>query len=62
MLPLQHGYRSGRLPGVGADGLALAGEPGELTGLDERRLEDEAVPPLQKSLMQMGWGFCLGWV
>ena len=44
-LPLQCGYRSGRLPGAGVDGPALAWEPGELTGLDKRQLEDEAVPP-----------------
>ena len=60
-LPLQCGYRSGRLPGAGVDGPALAWEPGELTGLDKRQLEDEAVPPPRKPLMQMAV-FCLGWV
>lgn len=59
MLLLQRGYGSGRLPGVGADSLALAWGPGDLTGLDGRRLEDEAVPPPQKPLVQMG-GVLLG--
>lgn len=42
MLPLQHGYGSRRLPGAGGDTLALAQELGELTGLDESRMENKA--------------------
>lgn len=53
---LQRGYGSGRLPSVGADSPALAWGPGDLTGLDGRRLEDEDVPPPQKPLVQMGGG------
>lgn len=58
-LPLQHGYHSGRLPAAGAGSLALPGERGELTGLDERRLENKAVAAPRKLLTHVGgsaWG------
>lgn len=44
---LQHCYHWSGLPGVGADSLVWGWEPRELTGFDERWLEDETVSPPQ---------------